>query len=170
MFCRIAYGTEFYLRTTRGNTDNHAQRWRKQSTACMYHLDKSPHHLFASSKVCYHAIAQWANGADIFVCLLVHQLRTFANSYHFVCTAIEGHNRRFVHHNFVIADDDGVRCAEVHCNFLHKRKESHVSIGFIWSEFVENRLRLSFRSKPRLHVTHAGDSHRLQNFTLLIIL
>ena len=86
----------------------------------MDHLDESTHHLLASSKVCDNAIAQRTDSTDVVMSLLVHHLRLFAHGNHLVGAAVEGYNRRFVHYNLIITDNDGIGGTQVHCDFLNK--------------------------------------------------
>ena len=88
MLGRVANSSQFNLGAARWHTDNHSQGRREEAAARMYHLDKSAHHLLASSKVGYHAIAQWSDGAYVVVCLLIHHLGLLANSNHLVCAAV----------------------------------------------------------------------------------
>ena len=106
----------------------------------MNHLYQSAHHLLASSKVGNNAIAQWSYGAYVLVRFLIHQLRTFANGNHFVRSAVERNDRRFVYHNLVIADNDGIGRSKVHRNLLHERKKSHVFFVFrLWTGSTSRR-------------------------------
>ena len=86
----------------------------------MNHLDETAHHLLTSSEVGNNAIAQRTDGAYVVVRLLIHHLRLCTNGNHLVGAAVESNNRRLVHHNFVIADDDGVGGAKVHCYLLYE--------------------------------------------------
>ena len=118
MFCAVAHGAQFNLCRTRRNADYHTQRRGEEAAARVYHFDESAHHLFASGEVGYDSIAEWANGSDVVVSLLIHHLCLRADSNHFVCATVECHYRRFINNNLVVADDDGVGSAEVHRNFL----------------------------------------------------
>ena len=125
VFGRITHGTKLYFSTSRWHSDDHSQRRRKQTTPGVYHSDQSAHHLFARRKVSYHSVAQRTDRSDVVVSLLIHHLCLLPDSDHLVRTAIKGYDRRLIHHDFIIADDDGISRSEVHCNFLNKRKKSH---------------------------------------------
>ena len=86
----------------------------------MNHLNQSTHHLLTSSKVGNHAITQWSDSTDIIMSLLVHHLSLLAHSNHLVGAAVKGYNRRFIHYNLIITDNDGIGCTQVHCDFLNK--------------------------------------------------
>ena len=86
----------------------------------MHHLDESAHHLLTRCKVGNHAIAQRTNRADVVVCLLIHHLSLLTHGNHLVRAAVKRYDRRLVHHNLIIADDDGVSGTEVHRYFLYE--------------------------------------------------
>ena len=88
----------------------------------IYLFNQTAHHLLTSIEVGDHSIPQRTNSTYIFVGLFVHQLRLFPNGDHLICTAIQGHNRRLIHHNFPVCDDDGIGCPQVHRYFLCKRE------------------------------------------------
>ena len=96
-------------------------------TTRVYHLDKTAHHLLASGEVSDHTVAKRADSADIVVSLLIHALCSVAHCYHLIGATVKSYDRRFVHHNLVIADDNGVGSAKVHCYFLYEREKSHCS-------------------------------------------
>ena len=86
----------------------------------MNHLDKSTHHLLAGSKVGDNAITQRTDCTDVVMSLLVHHLCLLAYGNHLVGAAVEGNNRRFVHYDLIITDNDGIGGTQVHCDFLNK--------------------------------------------------
>lgn len=88
----------------------------------MHHLDKSAHHLLASVEVGNHTVAQGAYDADAIVGLLIHQLGTSANGYHFFAMPVESHHRRFVHGNLIVTDNDGIGRTQVDGQLLRERK------------------------------------------------
>lgn len=92
----------------------------------MYHFDEAAHHLFAGVEVCDDAVAEWADGANLGICLFVHHLCPVADGYHAFSSAVEGNDAGLVDHNLAIADDDGVGRAEVHCYFFIEGKPVHL--------------------------------------------
>ena len=62
--------------------------------------------------------------ADFYACEqmmrgLIKQVNT---RNHLFCTAIQSYNRRLIHHDFPVRDDNGIGCTQVHCYFLCKRE------------------------------------------------
>ena len=96
----------------------------------MYHLDESAHHLLAGREVGNNAVAQRADSADIVVRFLIHHLCLLTHGNHLVGTTVKGYDRRFVNHNLIITDNDGVGRTKVHCYLLDKTKESHFNLLF----------------------------------------
>ena len=92
----------------------------------MNHLDQSAHHLLAGREVGYHAVAQRTYGAYVVVCLLIHHLCLLAHGNHLVGAAVQGHHRRLVDHNLVVADDNCIGCAKIHGQLLSETKKTHI--------------------------------------------
>ncbi len=52
----------------------------------------------------------------------------FAHGKHSVAFGLYGHYGWLVDYDFIVVDNDGVGCAEVHRYLLCKRKESHYQL------------------------------------------
>ena len=90
--------------------------------AGVYLLNQTTHHLLASIEVSDYPVSQRTNCTYIFVGLFMHQLRLFSYGDHLIRTAVQGYNRRLIHHDFPVRDDNGIGCTQVHCYFLCKRE------------------------------------------------
>ena len=51
-----------------------------------------------------------------------HLLCLTTDCHHLTVSSTDSYHRWLIYHYFVIANDDGVRCSEVNCNLLRKRK------------------------------------------------
>jgi hypothetical protein len=90
--------------------------------ASIHLLYQTAHHLLAGIEVGNHSVSQRTDGTYVFVGFFMHQLRLFPHGNHLFCTAIQSYNRRLIHHDFSVRDDDSIGCAQVHCYLLCKRK------------------------------------------------
>ena len=118
MLGTVAHGVQFHLRASAGHSNHHLQAGREEITACVHHFDESSHHLLTGTHIGYHAVAQWSDGLDVGVRLLVHHLGLLANGYHALGPTVQCHHAGLIYHYLAIAYDDGVGGAQVHGHFF----------------------------------------------------
>lgn len=120
MLSRVADSTKLHFCGTGRYADDHAQRRREQTGACVYHLDQATHHLLTSCEVSDHAVTEWADRAYVVVCFFVHHLSLLTDGDHLVSATVKSHYRWLVNNNLIITDDNGVGSAKVHGDFLNE--------------------------------------------------
>src|ERR1051325_3682219 len=81
--------------------------------------------VFGRIEVSDHTVLERANGLDVLVCFPMHLHGLLAYSDHFTGLAVDGHDRRLIHHHFIVMDDDRVRGPEVDRYFLSEKIQSH---------------------------------------------
>ncbi len=96
---------------------------REELTTRLDHPDHALDHFLGRLEIGDHTIAQRANGLDVLVGLAMHLLGLSTHGDDLPGGAVDGHDARFVHHDLVVVDDQGVRGTEVDRDLLGEEVE-----------------------------------------------
>ena len=118
VLCRVTYSPDLHLCAAFGDADYHLEVGCEEGALVVDHLDESPDHLLGGVEVGDDSVAQGADGLDVGVRLLVHQLGFLPDCYGLAVGLVKRYYRWFVHDYLAVLKDDGVGRAQVHCQFL----------------------------------------------------
>jgi hypothetical protein len=83
-------------------------------------------HVLSGMKIGYNTIFQWAYSLYVFMGFTMHLLRCAAHCYRAIGGAVACYYTRFIHHYFIVLDDDCIGSTKVYGYFLcQKIKNAH---------------------------------------------
>ena len=128
---RVVNGAFFHFRNSGWYAHHNFQRRRENAFLySRYVLYQLVYHEFRRLEVSYHAILQGPYGLYVLVRFSLHERGVASHGYDLTRALVYGHNRRAVHHHFVIVYDKCVGRAQVYGYFLGEKIEyAHLFTG-----------------------------------------
>jgi len=93
----------------------------KKSFGGVNHANHTPYHVLGSVEIGDDPIPQGSDRLDVLVRFSMHLLGLLANCNHLAGVSVKGHNRRLVHHNGVLVNNQCIRSAQVNRYLLRKK-------------------------------------------------
>ena len=122
-FSTVLNSSLFNFCNARWDADNHLQLRRNPFLLLVNHFDHSPDHVLCSLKICNNTIFQRSDGFNALIFLTKHLHGLFANGNYIACSFFHRDDGRFVHHNFILVNNQRVGRSQVNSKFLCKKTE-----------------------------------------------
>ena len=126
MLAGIAHGADLHLGGSRRDSDHDLEVGGEEGPPLAVDLlDEALDHHLSRLEVGDDPVPEGPDGLYPGICVFMHQFRRLPDGDAFLGAVVDSHYARLVENDFVIVEYDGVRRAEVHCNFLSQKRKCH---------------------------------------------